>query len=795
MIFVHLIKPYLWLTICLLYNTIAFSQYDVKGVVLDDEKQPLVYANIRVLETNQTSITNTKGEFLFSLPKGVFTLKISNVGYKKTLLNVTNRINTNTSFKVILEKDNETLNVVTIKAKTKAEKKRNTAYAVNIIENKEIQNLSRDVNQILNTSTGINIRNTGGLGSNFRLFLNGFSGRQIRFFKDGIPIDQLGSTLRLNNFPVLLISSIEIYKGVVPLNFSTDALGGVINLVSENRKDSYVDVGYSFGDFNTHRISLNSQWYDKKTHRYLKLNSFFNHSDNNYRMIDVPVFDLKLGNNLGTTNTNRFNDQYTSAMVETEFGIYDKKIADQLAIKFTYARNKNNRQHPDLNILRPLGDFFTEGETFLINGIFKKEVGKLKTKAYISLGTNKETTNDSSIRKFNWLGNYIVRTDKDPFNPKGEVFERRSIFELKDLIADAQVHADFEFIKNQHIQFTSYQNHIKREGNDRINSLNRAFSKPAKLSRFVSSIGYSGKFIDKKVSTTLFYKYYDLIGNATTPDTSDRSKNITTNISNANNGYGALLAISPIQSLTLKASYEKAFRLPDSQEILGDGVFTNPNPQLNPETSDNWNTGFRFNHHFDNINIILGTNFFLRNAKNFIRFAPLGPFGNFINLADIKAKGAEIDFGISLKNTIRVSGNITIQDITEQNRLNEGLLNTNYLGKVPNIPSLFANAGLSINPFRKKLNSRLKFYCNTRFIDEFYLFNEKGGDADTKNIIPYQLTHQFDAEYTLPNKKWSFSYTISNLTDQLTYDNFRIQNPGRAFYLKVRYSINNKTEK
>ena len=45
----------------------------------------------------------------------------------------------------------------------------------------------------MNRSAGIRIRQTGGLGSNAGLMMNGFQDRAIKNFKDGIPMDYLGA--------------------------------------------------------------------------------------------------------------------------------------------------------------------------------------------------------------------------------------------------------------------------------------------------------------------------------------------------------------------------------------------------------------------------------------------------------------------------------------------------------------------------------------------------------------------------------------------------------------------------
>lgn len=72
------------------------------------------------------------------------------------------------------------------------------------------------------------LRESGGVGSDMQLMLDGFSGKHVKVFIDGVPQEGVGSSFGLNNIPVNFADRIEVYKGVVPVGFGTDAIGGVI---------------------------------------------------------------------------------------------------------------------------------------------------------------------------------------------------------------------------------------------------------------------------------------------------------------------------------------------------------------------------------------------------------------------------------------------------------------------------------------------------------------------------------------------------------------------------------------
>ncbi|MEO0734891.1 MAG: TonB-dependent receptor plug domain-containing protein, partial [Bacteroidota bacterium] len=217
--------------------------------------------------------------------------------------------------RIKLEEVATTLGAVTVAARSTATETRDSGYGVEVLETKQYKNLSGDLNQLLQITPGVNLRESGGLGSGFQLSLNGLSGNQVRYFLDGIPLDNFGPSLTLNNFPVNLVEKIEVYKGVVPVHLGADALGGAINVISATNFKNYLDVGYTVGSFGTHRVSISGRAANKANDAYLQAYAFLNHSENNYTVDSVRVFDLELGNLLGYESIERFHDQYTSGMI------------------------------------------------------------------------------------------------------------------------------------------------------------------------------------------------------------------------------------------------------------------------------------------------------------------------------------------------------------------------------------------------------------------------------------------------------------------------------------------------
>ena len=69
------------------------------------------------------------------------------------------------------------------------------------------------------------LRESGGVGSDMQLMLDGFSGKHVKVFIDGVPQEGAGTAFDLNNIPVNFAERIEVYKGVVPVRLRNRCVG------------------------------------------------------------------------------------------------------------------------------------------------------------------------------------------------------------------------------------------------------------------------------------------------------------------------------------------------------------------------------------------------------------------------------------------------------------------------------------------------------------------------------------------------------------------------------------------
>ena len=186
----------IWSIVFLIISQSSFAQQvaELKGRIVTAYNEPIEGASITFIEIKQGAKADQDGNFTIKgVPFGIYQINISAIGYKT--LQRKFRINQEheTLKGIQLTAKHNGLAEVKINGKTAGRKIKDSGFNVNVIETKQYANTNSDVNQILNRSTGVKIREQGGLGSKYSFSLNGLSGNNIKFFIDGVPIESFGS--------------------------------------------------------------------------------------------------------------------------------------------------------------------------------------------------------------------------------------------------------------------------------------------------------------------------------------------------------------------------------------------------------------------------------------------------------------------------------------------------------------------------------------------------------------------------------------------------------------------------
>ncbi|MCT4221339.1 TonB-dependent receptor [Elizabethkingia anophelis] len=761
------------------------SDFWIQGVVQDHSKRGLSGVNIFVENTKIKTQTDQNGNFRITYKKGEATLAFSLDGYKKFRKKV-NFSNETAAVTIQLADDQSVVEEVTVHGKGKVKALQDGAFTVNAIDIAKLANITADLNQVLNRTTGIKVRQQGGVGSDYTFSINGMSGKAVKFFIDGVPLEMLGKGVDLSTLPVNMADRVEIYKGVVPVHLSTDAMGGAVNIISPSASKNYLDAGISVGSFNTQRINLNGQIKDDKTGIILRINSFYNHSDNNYTMKDMKIWNAGK-NEYELRNVKRFNDRYQSVFGMAEAGVENKKWADYFYVGMSQSVfDKQIQTGSNQEVV--YGGVKQNGQAHNYFMKYKKANlfnDRLDLNVYAGFSKSVQKATDTLMRKYSWDGMFEPSASSE----KGG---KSIMMQYEDRIY-SQLGANYRLANHHKLIFNYVLDYIK---NTTFNSLDEKKEDvyPAKMTKQIFSIAYQQDFFNKHWTNVFFGKYYRVGLQKMVFDQATRTDNpVKDNFSSW--GYGFATTVKIVKGLGAKGSFERSYRLVEPQEIFGDGVAVTSNMNLKPETSNNVNVGLYYNHHWGAHAFRAEGAGYIRDTKDFIYTVPnlYNSTFKYENLSNIFTKGLEGELSYQYKRLLNVLMNISYNkayDNTKFANNNEEVISATYKKDVPNQPWLFGNVNVSLgkDDWLQK-DSRVELYYGLQMTEWFYKNWQSYGNPRNIPVIPRQTLHNIGISYSMKNGRYNLAFDVTNLGDALAYDNFKLQKQGRAFYLKFRYLL------
>src|SRR5690554_3062172 len=129
---------------------------------------------------------------------------------------------------------NNPLDEVVVTGQYEPQSIKHSVYRVRTITNEQIRlRASTTVENILNTQLGMRFSNDLTLGES-DIQLMGMSGQNVKVLVDGIPLIDRGATKQsLSQIDVNNIERIEVVEGPMSVTYGTDALAGVINIITK----------------------------------------------------------------------------------------------------------------------------------------------------------------------------------------------------------------------------------------------------------------------------------------------------------------------------------------------------------------------------------------------------------------------------------------------------------------------------------------------------------------------------------------------------------------------------------
>lgn len=781
----------------------AYTQNDngnmgtISGRVVSSEKEVVDFATVYLKGTTKGVATNKDGIFHLKAPAGKYTLVVSAIGYKTEERAVEVKAGERNRINVTVMSQAKQLDDVVVMSNGVSRVKKSAFNAV-AIDAKKLQNSTKNLSDALASTPGLKLRESGGVGSDMSMVMDGFSGKHIKVFIDGIPQEGVGESFGLNNIPVNFADRIEVYKGVVPVGFGTDALGGVINIVTGKRPKGWsLDASYSYGSFNTHKSYANFSYISEKGLMF-ELNAFQNYSDNNY-YVDTPVEQF-LDNGLTKYDTSveehvrRFNDTYHNEAVIGKIGVVDRKWADRLVLALTYS---NMYKEIQTGVVQKVvfGQKHRKGHSLMPaleytkRNLFTSGLDLTMTANY-----NHNVTNnvDTASYRYNWLGQakYMNGSMGEQTYQDRRMDDNNwnATLTLKYRIGTAH-----SFMLN-HVFNSFTRDNTPTSGT--VTSEADAFSKLTRKN--ITGISYT-LTPEEHWNFSVFGKYYNQYNSGpVSTSTSGTSDYIMLTNTTSSVGYGAAGTYFFLKGMQAKLSYERAYRLPTTDELFGDEDLELGSMGLKPEKSDNINFNLSYTKRWGAHGLYAEGSIVYRNTTDYIQrrvgtYTGNKSYASYQNHGKVQTKGFTLSARYTYSDWLSVGSNFSNMNVRDNVKtLNEGSsqVNLTYGDRIPNQPYLFANSDVTLS--WKDCGTKgnvLSFAYDNYYQKEFPLYSESLGSKETKMYVPEQFSHNVSLTYSMQQGRYNFSLECRNLTDEKLYDNFSLQKAGRAFYGKVRVCL------
>ena len=572
---VHLYKRMLIVGFLLLWSYPMFAQLQPTEIkVIDAETgDNIEFATIQwkglnaPTYTNGTT-TNRKGiAKLNASSNQKLMLMVSYVGYQS----ITDTITANGKrYTIKLLPESTELADVVVVGKTRTQVLRESPEAVSVINAKELQGRSISLETVLNKTIGLKVGHTGGLGSSSRIIVHGLEGNRIQILWDGIPMSTSDGAFSLDEIPIDIIERIEVYKSIIPARFGCDGLGGAVNIVTKEFSTDYLDASYELGSYQTHKGSVFSRKNFPKSGILLGAGGYYTSAKNDYSF-RVPERENLL--------VRRDHDRFRSYMLKGKIA-FTKLWFNEISTEFGYYNRFNEIQ----GILKNIQHAEDQSGMFMLeNKLIKSGMlnDRLHFESHFSLSHTTNNFVDTARVNHDFEGNIYPSP-----NGMGETGDVPHNSNDKGLEINERINLDYRLSANHSLNLNTLINYARRQPSDNIASQHAGFvigGFPSKKTSVVSGLTWEAKLFDKKLTNMLSAKYFHLhseIEDLTSYEMIEapKKKNNTT----SQIGWIEAIKYEPFRGFHLKASYQRAIRLPNSQELFGDGIITFPAAELRP---------------------------------------------------------------------------------------------------------------------------------------------------------------------------------------------------------------------
>ena len=619
-----------------------------------------------------------------------------------------------------------------------------TPVMTTTIRREAFEGKTENIAEIIEKEVGVQVRQSGGLGSFSSVSLRGSSSDQVLVFMDGILLnDASGGGVDLSTIALSDVAAIDIYRGATPINFGSSGIGGAVNIRTlRSKKGLNASASGGYGSFNSR-----------------KFNGFINHKPGRFDYL-ISADYLASDNDFEILNDNG-----------TQWNPNDDRV-----------ENRNNAQVEQANLLGKAG--YDASDTLrldLVNQFFVKDQGipswnnspltRSTLDTIRNITTVKLTADDLTAAHLNTNTRLSYTWKEEEYDDRGGhigLGQQHNTYTTDRFDADMFVEWTGD---RQNLIGTVNLLHETYESEDHLGKSN-----PRDSRRDTFSLGLQDSiflFDDSLIVTPA--ARYNWIEDTLSAGTSiwdmplgqeNRSDNyLTPQIG---------LVYGPLTWLKLKSNLAKYVRQPSFFELFGDrGLFVG-NPDLKEERGINFDIGAECQwaapvDWFQRLS--LNAAYFHNDVEDLItRVYDARGIGKSVNMSGALIRGVELSGTAEFLDRFRAVANFTHQDPKNESDINA------FDGK--RLPGRFENSLLG------RLEAR---YAGVTVYGEYVM--ETGLYYDAANLLPAADKKEVNAGISWAVGSWMFRLEGKNLADEWYEDFNGFPLPGRSFYASVKYTF------
>ena len=238
------------------FTTVGAQNSTLSGTI-SSKDNPEAFVNIYLKSTEIGTASDENGNYILrNIPEGKYTIIASNIGFKKYYKTITISDGEDQVINIKIEPSTESLDEMVVTGTLKPVSRLESPVPVEVYKPTFFKkNPTASIFEALQNVNGVrpqincNVCNTGDI------HINGLEGPYTLVLIDGMPIvSGLGTVYGLSGIPNSLIEQIEIVKGPASTLYGSEAVGGLINIITKNNLTSPDFFADSFvtgwGEFN-----------------------------------------------------------------------------------------------------------------------------------------------------------------------------------------------------------------------------------------------------------------------------------------------------------------------------------------------------------------------------------------------------------------------------------------------------------------------------------------------------------------------------------------------------------------